>query len=163
MEYFRSPNTLCNMRRLLFLGLLLIAPICAEELSKHFNLSDSALGGFDPVSYFQNRPAKGDEKWTATLGGVHFFFASSENRETFNSDPEKYLPAYGGWCAYAMLDGDKVEVDPLSYKIIGGKNYLFYNGFWGDTLKRWNKKLPKTPEAKLVGQADKEWKTIVSE
>ena len=39
-------------------------------------------------------------------------FASKENLETFLSNAEKYAPAYGGWCAYAMLDGDKVEVDP---------------------------------------------------
>jgi hypothetical protein len=44
-----------------------------------------------------------------------------------------------------MLDGEKVEVDPLSLKPIDGRTYLFYNVFWGDTLNRWNKKLQKCP------------------
>jgi beta-xylosidase len=60
-----------------------------------------------------------------------------------------------------MLDGDKVGIDPETYKLIDGRLYLFYNGFWGDTLKRWNKKLAKIPEQALVGQADGEWRKIL--
>jgi len=79
----------------------------------------------------------------------------------FQADPQRYEPAYGGWCAYAMLDGDKVEIDPGTYKLIDGNLYLFHNGFWGDTLKRRKKKLAKTPEQALVGQADEAWRKIM--
>ena len=57
-----------------------------------------------------------------------------------------------------MLDGDKVEVDPMSFKLIEGKSYLFYDGFWGDTLYRWNKKLQKTSESSLVNEVDGHWR-----
>ena len=80
----------------------------------------------------------------------------------FESNPERYLPAYGGWCAYAMLEVDKVGIDPESFKIVEDRLYLFYNGFWGDTLKRWNKKLAKKPESELVSQADRQWESIQS-
>ena len=60
-----------------------------------------------------------------------------------------------------MLDGDKVEVDPMTYKIVEGKLFLSYNGFWGDTLKKRNKKLNKTKEAAMINQADQEWQQIV--
>ena len=61
-----------------------------------------------------------------------------------------------------MLNGDKVEVDPMSFKLIEGTTYLFYDGFWGDTLKRWNKKQQKTPESSLVKEADGQWAKILS-
>jgi hypothetical protein len=91
---------------------------------------------------------------------VLYYFENEENRLAFSENPEKYVPAYGGWCAWAMLDGDKVEVDPLSYKIINGKNHLYYNGFWGDTLAKWNKKAGKDGEQSLIDVADKEWAEI---
>jgi len=62
-----------------------------------------------------------------------------------------------------MLDSTKFGINPESFKIIEGKLYLFYDGFWGDTLKRWNKKLSKKSEANIVKLADENWNTIVSE
>ena len=35
--------------------------------------------------------------------------------------------------------GAKVSVDPETFKIIDGKLYLFYNSFFNNTLKDWNK------------------------
>ena len=81
----------------------------------------------------------------------------------FGVAPEKYLPAYGGWCAWAMLDGEKVDVNPERFKIIDGINYLYYDGFWGNTLKKWNKLAEKGSEAALVRQAGGHWQKIVSE
>ena len=78
----------------------------------------------------------------------------------FSKTPEKYIPAYGGWCAWAMLEGDKVAVDPLSFKIINGKNHLYYNGFWGDTLEKWNKKATKEDEQDLIKLANKNWASL---
>ena len=71
----------------------------------------------------------------------------------FASNPAKYEPQYGGWCAYAMgHDGSKVEVDPETFKIINGKLFLFYNRFFNNTLKTWNQdesKLACTGRCKL--------------
>ncbi len=67
-----------------------------------------------------------------------------------------YEPQYGGWCAYAMGNsGEKVEVDPETYKIVDGKLYLFYNKYFTNTLKSWNK-----DEAKLKSKADESWKNF---
>ena len=69
-------------------------------------------------------------------------------------DPAKYEPVYGGWCAFALGDyGEKVEINPSSFKIIGGKTYLFYNKFFNNTLTSWNK-----DEANLKKKADQNWK-----
>ena len=53
-----------------------------------------------------------------------------------------------------MLDGDKVEIDAGTYKLIDGNLNLFYDGFWGDMLKCSNKKLATPPEQAPVAQAD---------
>ena len=73
-------------------------------------------------------------------------------------NPERFEPAYGSWCAYAMADGDKVDIDPKTFTIIDDKVYLFYNGFWGNTLKKWNKEGAEDLKAK----ADQKWQEIIT-
>jgi hypothetical protein len=81
---------------------------------------------------------------------------NAANLNRFKKDPRQYEPAYGGWCAYAMgKTGEKVKIDPETYKVVNGKLYLFYN-FWGNnTLEDWNKN-----ELNLKTSADKKWKQI---
>jgi YHS domain-containing protein len=121
----------------------------------HFNHKKNvALEGYDPVSYFNGGPKEGDEKMNHTHQGITYFFNSRENLNTFKLNPDKYEPAYGGWCAYAMgQTGEKVKVDPETFKIVEGKLFLFYN-FWGNnTLEDWN-----ANERKLKEAADRNWK-----
>lgn len=127
----------------------------AEDRHRHFNTNKGlALQGYDPVSYFDGTPQEGDEKWSHTYRGVRYHFSSAANRARFQAAPEKFEPAYGGWCAYAMGEtGEKVKIDPETFKIVAGRLYLFYN-FWGNnTLVDWNKN-----EAALKTQADLNWK-----
>jgi YHS domain-containing protein len=122
--------------------------------SRNFNLKRSlALEGYDPVSYFEGTPQKGDEDFEYQYKGITYHFTSKSNLEKFKTNPTKYEPVYGGWCAYAMgQTGEKVKIDPETFKIINGKLYLFYN-FWGNnTLKDWN-----LSEAKLKEAADSNW------
>jgi YHS domain-containing protein len=120
-----------------------------------------ALEGYDPVSYFTGKPKKGTAQYTANHQGVTYRFGSAHNRDAFKANPSKYEPAYGGWCAYAMATyGDKVEVDPLTYKIANGRLLLFYNAFFNNTLEKWN--ALKTPEADLLKKADQSWQKHLS-
>ncbi len=146
---------------LLFAGLLLsfyAHPITAGEESirkSQFNLENGvAIQGYDPVSYFtKNRAEKGNASISLTYRGIIYNFSSVENRKLFQSNPEKYEPQYGGWCAYAMGDdGSKVEIDPATFKIVNGKLYLFYNFYFINTLVDWNK-----DESRLKSRADKFW------
>ncbi len=94
---------------------------------------------------------------------VRYLFASGDNLDQFNLTLDKFLPAYGGWCARAMLDGEKVDVNLERFKIIDEENYLFYHGFWGDTLKKWNQLAEKEGDPALVRQAGEHWQKIVLE
>jgi YHS domain-containing protein len=131
----------------------------AEALrKKQFNLEDGkAIEGYDPVAYFKlNKAVKGKKEFTAIQQGVNYYFSSAENRDEFKKNPSKYEPQYGGWCAYAMgSKGEKVSIDPETFKIIDSKLYLFYNSFFNNTLKSWNK-----DESNLKTKADANWLKI---
>jgi len=102
--------------------LLIFCSAIAQE-QKHVNIDKNglAIGGFDPVSYFiSGKPMEGTKKYTISYGGAIYYFVSDDNKNRFRSDPLKYIPAYGGWCAFAMGDyGEKVKVDPQTFKIVG--------------------------------------------
>jgi len=125
---------------------------------QHFNAKKNvAMDGYDPVSYFDGKPLEGKPEVKLNYKNVTYQFASQANFAKFKLNPEKYEPAYGGWCAYAMGEsGEKVKIDPETFTILEGKVYLFYN-FWGNnTLEDWKKN-----EKKLKDTADLNWKKIV--
>lgn len=75
---------------------------------------------------------------------------------TFSKNPNKYLHQFVGWCAFAMGDsGEKVEINPETFKIVNGKLYLFYNAYFNNTLKSWNKN-----ESELLVRANENWKNF---
>lgn len=126
--------------------------------TKNFNTEKSnlTLQGYDAVSYFSGKPQKGQKAISVSYKSILYRFTSAQNLAKFNANPDKYEPAYGGWCAYAMgAKGEKVEVDAENFKIIKGKNYLFYKDFFSNTINDWNKE-----EASLFGKAEINWKKI---
>ncbi|MFZ1368741.1 MAG: YHS domain-containing (seleno)protein [Ferruginibacter sp.] len=126
---------------------------------KHFNLVNNlALKGYDPVAYFtQKRAVKGSKDMALQHQGVIYHFSSVSNKDAFKTNPAKYEPEYGGWCAYAMgQNAEKVSVDPETFKILNGKLYLFYNRFLTNTLHEWNKN-----EAALKKNADANWPALI--
>lgn len=144
---------------LLSISTILSAQTTGAERKKHFNLENNlALQGYDPVAYFKSGKAvKGNPDLVFTYLGVTYQFATDMNRSAFKDHPEKYEPQYGGWCAFAMGDyGKKVEVDPETFKIVGGKLYLFYNAYFNNTLKSWNKN-----EKQLKSNADINWSNLI--
>ena len=124
----------------------------------HYNLKKGiALQGYDPVSYFVNEPKKGVKPYTYDHQGAVYYFSSQQNLEAFKKNPERYEPQYGGWCAYAIgATGDKVKIDPGTYKIADDKLYLFYNFRGHNTLLDWDR-----DEAKLKPAADENWEGII--
>ena len=129
--------------------------------TKQYNLDDGvAIKGYDPVAYFSvGKAEKGKSAFSSSYHGVQYHFASAADQNIFLTNPEKYEPQYGGWCAYAMgHDGSKVEVDPETFKIIDGKLFLFYNRFFNNTLKTWNQ-----DESNLHARADTNWQKILKQ
>jgi YHS domain-containing protein len=146
---------------ILVLVAVLSGTVLAGDRAANVDKQGVGLKGYDPVSYQDGGPAVGRESLTAAHEGVTYRFATAAHREAFLKEPGRYAPAYGGWCAYAMLEGDEVDIDPRSYKVIAGRTYLFYNGLFGDTLKKWNKMAAERTDATLVQQADAHWRAAV--
>jgi len=124
-----------------------------------------AISGYDPVAYFPDhggKATKGSKKITTRHRGVLYRFATEKNKKAFLAEPERFEPMYGGWCAWAMYDGkgSKTEPNPKSFTIEGDRLYLFYDGFWGDTRKSWDK---KGGAPKLASKATTNWKRISGE
>jgi YHS domain-containing protein len=124
----------------------------------HYNLKKNiALDRYDPVSYFGGTPSEGKEEYTFVYRGIEYWFTNSTNLNKFKASPDGYEPAYGGWCAYAMGEsGEKVKVDPETFKIVDGKLYLFYNFWTNNTLEDWNEN-----EKKLKATADSNWSKMI--
>lgn len=140
---------------MVFIGSIAHAQDASITRKKQFNLEDGlAIQGYDPVAYIiQNKAVKGSKDQAVYHQGVTYYFTSAANKEEFKKNPSRYEPEYGGWCAYAMGEkGEKVSVDPKTFKIIGGKLYLFYNKFFNNTLTDWNK-----DETNLKRKADANW------
>jgi YHS domain-containing protein len=145
---------------LLVFSLQLTAIAQQDKRKKEYNLKGSSLAidGYDPVTYFtQGKAVKGNAANAVVYEGVTYHFSSANNKETFRASPARYEPQYGGWCAYAMgKNGEKVEIDPETFKVLDGKLYLFYNKYFTNTLKSWNK-----DENSLRSMADVNWQKTI--
>ena len=112
--------------------------------------------GYGVVAYFSKTVAKREIKFTTAYDCVKFKFSTKENFEVFKKPPKKYIPAYGGYCAYAIdAKGKKASIDPKTFEIRNGKLYLFYNSWGTNTLELWEEEGAE----KLKQKADKTGKT----
>ena len=112
-----------------------------------------AVHGYDVVAYFtEGRPTFGRAKHSTVYKDATYRFASDEHLDAFEDDPEKYLPQYGGYCAYGVAVGAKFDGDPHLWRIVDGRLYLNLNE---DIQKIWEKKIPG-----YIKKADPNWPRI---
>jgi len=122
-----------------------------------------AIGGYDVVAYFKNnKPTKGVLDYSTVYKKVTYQFATTENKTIFLKTPEKFLPQYDGYCAYAIgKQSKKVSIDPETFIITGGKLYLFYNGTTGFSGNKFNSLEPWVADEKeLINKSDVNWVKI---
>lgn len=112
----------------------------AANIEVNANSNDLALKGYDTVSYFtKGEPTKGSDKFTAAYNGAIYQFSSADNRDLFQSEPSKYAPQYGGFCAFGVTMNRKFDTDPTAWHIRGDKLYLNLNK---DVQKKWVTDIP---------------------
>lgn len=116
--------------------------------------SKLAIKGYDPVAYFtQKQAVKGLDHYKADYQGAVWQFASEGNKQMFLNDPEKYMPQYGGYCAYAVSRNTTASIKPKYFTIHEGKLYLNYNK---GVMKKWLK-----DKDKYIDKANAVWPKIV--
>ncbi len=113
-----------------------------------------ALQGYDAVAYFTNaKPVKGDPSHRTTYHGGVYHFASAEHRAAFETDPAKYEPQFGGWCAYAASINTLSPISPDYWEIVDGRLILQHN------QKAWD--LWHKDAANNLVKADANWPGLI--
>lgn len=132
---------------------MLVAILSTQAWAMDYSHSTPGLSGYDPVAYFTDgKPVRGSGYHVTVFNGVTYAFASEGHKKTFEANPEKYLPVYGGYCAYGVAVGKKFVADPEVWKIVDGKLYLNLDR---DIQRKWEKDVPGHIKA-----ADSNWLKI---
>ena len=118
--------------------------------------SNLALQGYDTVAYFTvGEPTKGVADYSTTYEGAEFRFVSEENLNLFLADPAKYAPQFGGYCAWAVAQGQTAKGDARRWAIVDDKLYLNYNK---GIQRRWDK-----DRAGFIESGNDHWPTVLQE
>lgn len=121
-----SSKTLKSL--LMAVSIFLTGHSFAADSDANADANDVAIHGYDTVAYFtESKPTQGSTKFTATYKNTIYQFTSSDNRDKFRANPEKYAPQFGGHCAMGVALNKKLDVDPNAWRIVEGKLYLNLN------------------------------------
>ena len=136
------------------LGVSIMVMMSTQGVAGEINTSEGvAISGYDAVAYFtEEKPVKGNKAYSVTYKDAIFLFSSTENRDVFQASPEKYLPQYGGYCAYGTASGYKAPIDPHAFTLDGGKLYLNYDQ---NVQQSWRQDMPG-----YIRKADENWPTV---
>ena len=146
-----------SVAALLLAGTLSVPALAADEYNTTPGMTAAGaplgLHGVDPVAFIDigNR-IDGAATFTAVHDGVAYYFASRENMNTFKRNPEKYTPAYGGFCTFGVSVAKKFDGDPKYADVNNGKLYVFLN----EEIFRMYQK----DKAGTIAKAEKNWAKI---
>lgn len=125
----------------------------ANSFADSVENSTTGVLGYDLVSYHtEGKPTRGNGNNLVVYEGITYLFANEENKKAFEKNPEQYLPAYGGWCAFGVSVNKKFVGDPEVWKIVDGKLYLNLDR---NIQKMWFEDIPGN-----IAKADKNWEQI---
>ena len=133
---------------------LLSASVFAGDLVNVSGASKAAVSGYDTVAFFtDSKPVNGSPFITAEHQGATYFFASEEHKKLFTDNPDKYVPQFGGFCAFGVAIDKLLPVDITTWQVREGKLYLNLNH---DILKKFNADFEGN-----VPKANKNWPGLV--
>ena len=149
-----------TLRRLLGSALFAFALVLGPSAAAlavdpiHQTFLGVAVKGTDVVAYHtEGRVREGEREHSFEWMDATWRFATAEHRDLFAANPEKYAPAYGGYCAYAVSKGTTAPIDPEAWKIVDGRLYLNLDR---DIQQIWEKDIPG-----YIAQADANWPKLL--
>ena len=130
-----------------------MAIVATPALAVDVTHSTPGISGYDPVAYFtEGKPMKGSGYHVAEYQGVTYAFATKDHKQLFEGNPQKYVPAYGGYCAYGVAVGKKFVSDPEAWKVVNGTLYLNLDK---DIQSKWLQDIPG-----YIKKSEANWKDI---
>lgn len=150
------------MKSILLSSIMLLFATMGWSQNEHRNNTDDskiALQGYSPVSYLDLGIAQiGLKEYKSTYNGLAYYFTGQEQKNSFDADPKKYLPQYGGYCAFGVSVGAKFRVDPNKFIVKNGKYYLFLYDLEVDAQQLWL----AGNHAQLASKANTNWVKMLS-
>jgi YHS domain-containing protein len=143
------------MKQIVICLILVLLMACgrSNQHSEIFAPGGKAIKGYDAVAFFvAGKPVAGNDSWSYSWKGAEWLFSSKENLESFSSDPEKYAPQYGGYCAYGTANGHKAPTETDTWTIVDNKLYFNYSS---KVKEMWLK-----DQKALIEKADKNWPSV---
>jgi YHS domain-containing protein len=154
MFKIKSMNFFEVLRTVVLIILVTAVPsAAAAESAVNVDRKGVAIKGYDPVPYFTiSKPVKGNKDHIVSWMGAKWRFASAQNRDLFEKDPEKYAPRYGGYCAYGVANNYLVKIDPDAWTVYEGRLYLNYSL---SVREQWKEDIPGN-----IRKADANWPAL---
>lgn len=140
------------MKQAMTLAALILLSIVKVQAQKSevFAPAGKAIKGYDPVAFFKvSKPVMGADSLSYSWKGANWLFSNQQNLDSFKTNPDKYAPQYGGYCAYGTSAGHKAPTETDTWTIVNGKLYFNYNG---KVKEVWMKNQPA-----LIEKADQQW------
>ena len=132
---------------------LVTTVVAGPAYATDYTHSTPGVSGYDVVAYFTDGKAvRGSGYHVAMHDGITYAFASEDHKKAFEANPKKYLPAYGGYCAYGVAVGKKFVIDPEAWKIVDETLYLNLDK---DIQRKWEKDIPG-----YIKKAEANWPKI---
>lgn len=137
---------------------LTISAFGQDNKANNIDNSNIALQGYSPVSYLDLGLAQlGNKQYKSEHDKVVYYFTSAEQKMSFDKNPHKYLPQYGGFCAFGIYAGAKFRVDPDKFIVKNSKYYLFLENVELDAQQLW---MAEDNHDGLKAKADENWKKL---
>jgi YHS domain-containing protein len=136
---------------------LVVSPVATAKQDQISTgvFSRTGASGYDVVAYhLEAKALEGSKAFATKYKGAEWRFVSAAHRATFIANPDKYVPQYGGYCAWAVSQGSTAPSDPKIWKIVDSKLYLNYNA---DVQATWSKDI-----AGNITAANKNWPKVLN-
>lgn len=143
------------MKHIIYTTVLVLFTILTTyaQKSEVFAPEGKAIKGYDPVAFFrESKPVEGRDSLSYNWKNVTWLFSNRKNMDDFKSNPEKYAPQYGGYCAYGTSQGHKAPTETDTWTIVDDKLYFNYNK---KVQEIWNK-----DKKSSIEKADQQWPVI---
>ncbi len=132
---------------------MLVSVGATAQKGEVFSTKNGALNGYDVVAFYTDSAVvPGSKQYSYQWKQAVWYFSSRAHLDTFSQAPEKFYPAYGGWCAYGASNGYKAPTEAGTFTFINNRLYFNYNGAVKDTWL-------KNPDG-YISKADANWPLI---
>ena len=129
-----------------------------DKMANNVDNSNIALQGYSPVSYLDMGLAqKGSKQFKSEHNKIAYYFTSADQKAAFDRNPSRYVPQYGGFCAFGTYAGAKFRPDPNKFIVKGDKYFLYLYNLELDAKQLW---VAENNHAKLMSIADENWKKL---